>query len=263
MIKSETAWIREPEKYAAYVNRTTEKEILKQFLAGAYYQGELSIQPGDVGKKILDLGSGLGSLTGFLSALFSRHDIYAVERSKEFNSYAEAKTPNSGNITFYCRHFEDFSPVLFDFILCSHAMQYIDSRVDEFLLKLRDALTAEGEAWIIVQEEAGINQIVKTAIPFLNKKNPYFERWFVHDYVRKRLSELGISFQTTTFISAFKTIDFKNPNEQDRKCLDFILLDSYEEKNDVLIDQLSHLGKSITKNGYIVHEVGVTRIRRF
>lgn len=262
MTQNKTAWIREPEKYAAYVDRTTEKEILKQLLAGAYFQGELPIQPGDVGKKVLDLGAGLGSLTGFLAALFNRHDVYAVERSREFVSYAEEKTPNPGNITFYCRHFEDFSPIRFDFILCSHAMQYIDSSVDEFLLKLRDGLTADGEAWIIIQENAGINQIVKTALPFLNIKNPYFERWFVHDHVRRRLSELGIKFQTSTFISAFKTINFENPDEQDRKCLDFFLLDCYEEKNDALQTHLAQLGQAIIKNGYILHEVGVTRIRR-
>lgn len=257
-----TAWIRDPAKYAAYVERTNEKEILRGLLAGAYYQGELPIKPGDVGKTVLDLGCGLGSLTAFLAALFQNHDVYALERSKDFLSFAERDVPNPGNIRFYCRHFEDFGGRSFDFVLCSHAMQYIDSPVDEFLLRLRDSLTAEGEAWIIIQEEAGINQIVKASFPYLNKENPYFSRWFVHSYVRQRLEALGIQHSTSTFVSHFRTLDFTAPDEQDKLCLGFFLLDSYEEENAELHAHLAGVGSSLAVNGYIRHEVGVTRIRR-
>ena len=256
------AWIKDPAKYAAYVERTTEKEILKGLLAGAYFQGELPITPGQSNKKVLDLGCGLGSMTGFLAAVFQNHDIFAVERSREFLAYAERDVPNVGNINFYCRHFEDFADHRFDFILCSHVIQYIDSQIDEFLLRLRDSLTAAGEAWLIVQETAGINQIVKAAIPYMNRKNPYFDRWFVHDFVRQKLSDLGINFQTSTFVSYFKTMNFKNPTGKDKLCLDFILLDCYEETNSVLMDHLSQVGETISVNGYIRHEVGVTRIKR-
>lgn len=261
-MNKQTAWIRNPAKYAAYVERTTEKDIFKGLLAGAYYQGKLPIKPGDKNKKVLDLGCGLGSLTVFLSALFKDHDIYAVERSKSFLDYAEQNVPNAGNINFYCQHFEDYSNRNFDFILCSHVLQYIDSPIDEFLLKLYDSLTVKAEAWIVLQEDKGINQVVKAAIPHLNKKNPYIENWFVHEYVRHRLRALGIRYHTSTFVSYFKAINFGNPTEKDKLCLDFFLLDCYEETNVALVNSLSQLDRSISANSNIRHDVGITKICR-
>ena len=257
-----SGWIKEPLKFEAYVKRTNEKEILKTLLNTAHVRGELSIGPDDKGKKVLDLGCGLGSLTGFLAALFADCDIFALERSKPFFDYAERAVPNPGNIRFYCRHFEDYAASRFDFILCSHALQYIDSPLDEFLLRIRESLTAEGEAWLVIQEEPGINEIVRAAIPTLTKLNPHFESWFTHERVKQRLTELGIEHTSSRFISYFRALDFDHLDTEDRLCLDFILLDSYDESNSDLVERLVQLGHDIAKDGLIRHDVGISRIRR-
>lgn len=255
-------WIADPLKYFAYVARTDEKDLLKAMLAGAFHRGELPIHPGDHGKRILDLGCGIGANTGFLAGLFSGNDVFAVERSTPFVRYAEQHVADPGNIHFWSRHFEDLTSLDFDFILCSHVLQYIDSSLDEFLSLLRAALKADGECWILVQEESGINQIVKAALPHLRQTNPYFARWFVHDHVRRRLAVLGIRFSTSTFVSHFRAPDFRDPQGDDRRCLDFVLLDSLEEDNQELQQGLVALGAKLVVNGLIRHDVGVTRIRR-
>ena len=255
-------WIRNPLKYQAYVSRTDEKDILKAMISSAFCKGELPIRPGDHGKRILDLGCGVGAMTGFLATLFAGNDIYAIERAPQFIKYAEQHVVNPGNVRFYAKNFEDFALFDFDFILCSHVLQYIDSPIDDFLLLLRKALKAEGEAWVIVQEEAGINQIVRAVLPYLHRQNPYFVRWFVHDHIRSRLDVLGISFLTSKFVSYFRAPNFKEPKGCDRQCLDFVLLDAFEEDNLDLRQCLAALSDKLVVNGLVRHEVGVTRIRR-
>lgn len=257
-----SSWIKNPVKYHAYVTRTNEKDLLKTMLAAAFQRGELPVRPGDHGKRILDLGCGIGALTGFLAELFKGNDIYAIERSHKFLAYAEQHVINPGNIRFYAQHFEDFAALDFDFILCSHVLQYIDSPIDDFLLLLRNSLKADGECWIILQEDAGINQIVRAVTPYLHKVNPYFARWFVHDHVRRRLSASNIPFKTSTFVSYFRAPDFKEPKGCDRQCLDFVLLDAFEEDNQEFRQSLAALGDKLVVNGRVRHEVGVTRIRR-
>lgn len=257
-----SGWIRDPNKYKAYVDRTNEKEILKSMITRAYYQGQLPIKPGDSGKRVLDLGCGIGANTSFLASLFDQHDVHAVERSREFLAFAEDSVINPGNTTFYCAHFEDFAKSGYDFILCSHVLQYIDGLLDEFLLRLRDALAPDGEAWIVLQEEVGINQIVSTAIPYLSRPSPYLMRWFVHSHVRGRLAELGVAHDTAKFVSIFKAPDFVNPTGKDKLCLEFFLLEEYQGDNDGLRAALADLGGRISVDGYVRHEVGITRIRR-
>ena len=55
--------------------RQLQKEILKSLLAREFYLKNLSVKPGDHGRRVLDLGCGIGALTAFLSELFSGNDV--------------------------------------------------------------------------------------------------------------------------------------------------------------------------------------------
>jgi len=251
-----------PERYKAYVDRTNEKEILKTYLMREFNNGNLSIRPGGTGGRVLDLGCGIGALTSFLSELFTGNDVVGIERSKQLLNYGERNVPTDANITLINCCFEDFNKYNWDFILCSHVLQYIDTDLKEFLKKIWESLRPGGETWIILQEESGINQFVKTALPVLSNPDPHFLNWFVHNHVRKSLDELGIHFTTNWFRSYFRAPNFKNPTLDDKNLLNFILLGGFEPDNEILVARLEELNNLVTPDGFFPHDVGITRIRK-
>lgn len=251
-----------PERYKAYVDRTNEKEILKVLLAREFLLGNLSIRPGDKGKRVLDLGCGIGALTTFLAQLFKNNDIVAIDRSKRILNYAEKIVSASTNVELVLGYFEDFSRKNWDFILCSHVLQYIDSDLKDFIKKIWESLRPGGETWIILQEQRGINQFIRKALPVLSHPDPHFLKWFVHDHVRKILDELGIPFTTGWFRSFFWAPNFKNPSPDDLNFLNFLLLGGFEPENTILVSSLDELKNLVAPKGFVPHDVGVTRIRK-
>lgn len=252
-----------PQNYEIYVKRTNEKIILQNEIARAYYMNELPIRPGEFNKKVLDLGCGLGTNTAALISLFETHDVYALDISKDFiNIASEFLIAPNNNLCFIHKAFEDFDKLKFDFILCSHTLQYIDTPLIPFLKKIFEHLTHNGEAWIILQEEHGINQIVRESIPFLNKKSPHFNDWFVHCYVRELLLDLGVKIRAQTFLSYFFAPNMDDLNNGDINLLNFFLLDGFEINNIELRNTLKNLIEHQSIKGFIPHEVGITKFRK-
>lgn len=254
-----------PRNYEAYVKRTNEKTLLHKELSRAYWAGELPIRRGDVNKKILDLGCGLGTNTQTLLNLFENHDVCAIDISKDFLNHAKSYLidPNR-NLLIEHTAFEDFSPRYhFDFILCSHVLQYIDTPLVPFLKKIIESLTPNGEAWIVLQEERGINQLIHTSRPFLDNPSPYFSKWFVHDQVRNILLELGVEIRSRIILSYFRAPDLNNLGEEDVALLNFILLNGFDPRNDDLLHALDSTLRTVRQpSGLIPHEIGITKLRR-
>ena len=166
-----------PINYQAYIVSTNEKTLLHKELARAYWAGELPIRPGDSNKRVLDLGCGLGTNTSVLLGLFDQHNVFAIDRSKDFLDCAASHVIDAhNNLTIEHCAFEDFTQGRFDFILCSHVLQYIDTELIPFIKKISESLTPDGEAWIVLQEERGINELILASLPYLNAPSPYFKK---------------------------------------------------------------------------------------
>jgi SAM-dependent methyltransferase len=254
-----------PTNYIEYVERTNEKQLLRLELERAFLAGELPIRPGDRRiKRILDLGCGPGVNAVALSGIFSEHQIIALDVAKEQASWTAGATTNLGlkNIEVLHGAFEDFKSGGFDFILASHVLQYIDTPLTPFISKIRECLKPGGEAWILVQEKLGINQIVESALPYLSLPHPYLRRWFTHDRVRRILSALQISFNTKTFISHF-TVPSDTENKQAwNRLINFFLIDSYEQGNPELETVIHNVICQLQRSGSIVHKVSISKFSR-
>jgi SAM-dependent methyltransferase len=158
--------------------------------------------------------------------------------------------------------FEDFPKKIFDFILCSHVLQYIDTPEIPFVKKILESLAPGGEAWIVLQEEIGINSLIETSIPYLNNPSPYFEKWFVHDHIRNVLVDFRIEIRTKKIPSFFRTPNLRQPGKEENDMMNCILINCFEPANRDLIAALSKTIRKISRNGYIYHEVGITKVRR-
>lgn len=252
-----------PANYQAYVLATNEKALLHKELARAYWAGDLPIRPGDSNKRVLDLGCGLGTNTSVLLSLFDQHDVYAIDRSRDFLNYTTSQVIDPiNNLTVEHCAFEDFTRDRFDFILCSHVLQYIDTALIPFIKKITESLTTGGEAWIVLQEERGINELILASIPYLNVPSPYFKKWFVHDAVRKILMDMGVEIRSRKILSHFRAPNIDNPTEEDIALLNFILLDSFDLRSGELVNALNSEMQDISRSGLIPHEVGITKFRR-
>ena len=257
-----------PANYQAYIERTTEKAILKDKLTKAYMARALSIRPGEHRKRVLDLGSGLGTNTLVLSALFSDHDIHAIDVSGRFLGMAQENLGRhdvTKNTEFFHTAFEDFGRDGYDFILCSHVLQYINTDLEAFIRKIRESLTADGEAWIVLQEERGLNQIIQAARPYLDlgQAGSHFRDWFVHDRVRSVVSDLhGASTRYEHFESCFLAPSAHSPQKKDRDFLNFVLLDGFDPTNQDLSRAVESTIASMAPSRILPHDVGITRIRR-
>lgn len=257
-----------PTNYATYVVRTTEKHSLERQLVEAYWSGALSVRPGDRRKRILDLGSGLGTNTIVLASLFQEHEIHAVDVSRDFAEAAAGNLASARlgrNATIFRSAFEDFDRYHYDFVLCSHVLQYIDTPLDSFLRKIVGSLKADGEAWIVLQERRGISQLVQAATPFMSTPSRYFRRWFTHQQVRELVHEIqGIQMRCDWFPSCFRAPSLIDPSEVDIALLNFFLLDGFEPDNAEMLEALRSAMKEMAPygGGYLPHDVGITRIRR-
>lgn len=252
-----------PANYRAYVAGTDEKVLLHKELARAYWAGELPIRFGDSNKRVLDLGCGLGTNTSVLLGLFDQHDVYAIDRSRDFLDYATSQIidPNN-NLTIEHSAFEDFTRRRFDFILCSHVLQYIDTELIPFIKKIYESLAAGGEVWIVLQEERGINELILASLPYLDAPSPYFKKWFVHDAVRKILMDMGVEIRSRKILSHFRAPNIDDPAEEDIALLNFILLNGFDYRNVELVNVLTSKIARKSRSGLIPHEVGITKFRR-
>jgi len=251
-----------PKHYLAYVQRTNEKYILHNILNSYYLKGYLPIKKGDKNKKILDLGAGLGTNTTFLQNLFPEHEIWAVEPNKEFCDVLNFKIVKEGKVIIENVAFEDFKERKFDFILVSHVLQYIDTSVISFVKKIIEILNKDGEAWVVLQEYSGINQIVEASCKFLENPSRYFSHWFIHNDLRKEFYYNNIKFRSQIFQSCFRPPEMTNILEQDINLLNFILVNGFDINNKFLLQSLNNMISKNTINNYMLHEVGISKISK-
>ena len=251
-----------PGNYRAYVERTNEKLLLADALRQAYHRGELPIRSGDSGGSILDLGCGLGTNTQVLLDLFREHDVHAIDRSASFIRFAGRNLVSPGrNLHIEQIPFEDYGGK-FDFVLCSHVLQYIDTDVEPFIVKIVESLKSGGEAWIVLQEEVGINQLVQAVRPLLDRPSPYLQRWFTHPPVREFAFGRWEHVAATKFTSHFRAPDMARLSSSDTSVLNFMLLGGFDVQNDALRARLSRAVDRCGERGLIPHEVGITKIRK-
>ena len=251
-----------PENYRAYVERTDEKAQLAALLSQSYLKNDLPVRPGDRGGRILDLGCGLGTNTSLLLNLFTEHEVHAIDVSRRFVDYASRNLRPADNLVLERVAFEDYRRSGFDFILCSHVLQYIDTNVDQFIAKIVGSLKPGGEAWIVLQEEVGINQLVQSARPVIENPNRHLQNWFVHSYVRELTFGRSDYVTATKFESHFRAPDMAQLSSNDTAFLNFILLDRFDAKNHKLRERLFDAVAKNSSGGWIRHDVGITRIRR-
>lgn len=261
--QARTPILIQPRSYEAYVSRTNEKSLLRTELGRAFRAGELPIRPGDTGKRILDLGCGLGTNTLELMSLFPGNMIVAIDKSPDMIAYAEQHVPApNGGLHLEVIPFEDFRSARFDFILCSHVLQYIDTPLRPFVRKMLGSLLPGGEIWVVLQEEIGLNTLILHSRPHLAHFSPYFEHWIVHEHVRRLLRKMDVNHVASKFRSHFLAPDFEHFTEEDQLLLDFVFLGGFNPKDMHLVDELARSIRELSDTRSIPHDVGITKIRR-
>jgi len=252
-----------PANYAAYVARTNEKALLHEELIRAFYFKELPIQPGDSGKRILDLGCGLGTNTQLLLNLFPHHDVIAIDNLPEMVDFALAHllAPRD-NLVLERVAFEDFRGPRFDFILCSHVLQYISTPLTAFLKKMMELLEPGGEAWIVLQERRGLNQLIVAGLEHVRRVSPYFEHWFTHGRVRRLLLRAGHESRILVMPSSFQAPHLASLTVDDVAFLNFVYLDGFDPNNHSLLSAIDRTLRPLTCSGLVRHDVGITKVRR-
>ncbi|QQS34769.1 MAG: class I SAM-dependent methyltransferase [Ignavibacteriales bacterium] len=260
MIKDYT--FTSPKNYLAYVERTNEKLLLQEELLRAFNNNELPIKKGDTGKKILDLGCGLGTHTNFLSKMFPDNKIIAIDISKDYIDLLIPKMKTIYNVELYKIAFEDYIGTTFDFILASHVLQYIQTPFIEFTNKIIQTLKSQGELWIVLQEKRGLNQIIVQSKEILNTQSSFFKNWFTHEEVRVALDHLNVTLRYKTLHSRFRAINYITPTADDINFLNFVLLNDLTDysKHDLL--KIIELQKPLIHNDMIYHDVGISKVRR-
>ncbi len=205
------------ERYLAYVNSTNEKEMLRDYVTCEYVMGNLPIKPNDTRpKNILDLGCGTGANLGWLMELFKGHNVEGIDRSKAQISQITIPGAPVMHVAF-----EDHRKGNYDFILASHVLQYIDTPGIEFIGKVREALTTNGEAWFIQQRVIGMYEIIGHTRRYV--ENSRLKHWLsFEDYVLM-LRSAGIPHARKALRTSFEGVNFKNPTPQDKRRLEFIL----------------------------------------
>ncbi len=244
-----------PGRYVAYVSKTNEKTVLHQHIKNEYEAGNLPIKYEQQGR-VLDLGCGTGANTEALSKIFRNSLIVAIDRSPQQLSYAVAQ--NVGGVIYIPIPFEDFSYSNYDFVLASHVLQYIDTDPKSFIRKMIDALSTDGEAWIVQQTRKGMYEIISHQKAFLT--NPRFNTWLtLEDYI-KMVDEIGFTYRLQLLPTSIDGINFENPSEEDRRRLEFMFcLDQGFDQQPA--EFKSHLSK-LTSGRKIYHPNGIIKIRR-
>ncbi len=264
--------IRDPENsykrvepYLAYVEKTNEKQKFITYMQSAYAEGSFPIKPEQKGKHVLDIGSGNGLLAEAIARMLPGHRVDAIERSPAQFEFARANHQLE-NITYANLPLEKYEPSsLYNFILASHVLQYIDSSTEAFVRRTAELLDAEGEAWLIQQTRRGMAEIISHQRPYLT--SPRFDNWKTfEDYERETQEAFAGSGEisiTADFIdSSIEQIDFQNPSENDKLRLEFIFcLDRpFDEQTQEFKDHLAtlHLGEG----GRISHPNGVLKLKK-
>ncbi len=252
----------DPINYRAYLARTDEKLLLQQELFNAYINKELPIGIGDVGKKILDLGCEIGTHTSFLADLFKSHEIHAIDVSDSFIKCTKKRIIANDHVSIDNIAFEDFSVTDYDFILASHVLQYIRTPLVSFIKKIIEHLAYGGEAWVVLQEEEGINSIVQAGKPYMKDPSPYFSNWFVHDKIRRILYDQNIVVKPNIINSNYICVDFDKVTPTDLNFLNFVLLGGYDINNLELNTAIANAQKETVHDKYVTHKIGISKIRK-
>lgn len=253
-----TGTYNKPERYKTYVKHTDEKVKLANYLSQQYFQGDLPIKPADKDRKrALDVGCGNGVNLEILKDVFIEHQISGVEQSFAQFQYAVANA--IPRVQYIWSPFQEFRDTGFDFILTSHVLQYIDTNPAFFLCKLRHSLNEKGEAWVVQHTEEGIAEIINHMMPYA----PHLDNWKTfNDYVAI-VKELGFSYDTTMLPTSIKGIDFRNPSEEDKRRLEFILAleGDFDNSSSEFRNHLAKLNEIFTGEK-ISHPNGIIKIRR-
>ncbi len=202
--------------YRFYASATNEKSFLEQKVISQYYAGSLPIKLGDKNKRVLDLGSGTGANTWWLREVFPDHTIIALEPS-----IGQIDQVDFLDYKIYNSSFEEFDQKNFEFILCSHVLQYINTNPKKFIQKIYDSLVPGGEAWIIQQTQYGLNEIIQQVKPHL--KNNLFDDWLLFNDYALLVDNLKLPYETDIMHTSIQGIDYKNPTNAQKKILKFIL----------------------------------------
>ena len=245
-----------PEQYLAYCRNTNEKALLHN----AIYNNFSHQDP----VHILDIGSGNGINTVYLADRFPNTLIDAIENSEEQIKLG-MQTRDRWNINYLQIPFEKLrTQRKYDFVLASHVLQYIDTDVSAFVEKAASMLELNGDLWIVQQTRIGMYQIINHQRPFL--QDPRFKDWKTfEDYepiVRDTLDGGNYNIDIDYLGSSFKEINFKDPSEEDKLRLEFILcLDKpFDQQTPEFKEHLAKL--ELGSNGRIRHPNGILKIRR-
>jgi ubiquinone/menaquinone biosynthesis C-methylase UbiE len=240
--------------YWTYCKYSNEKRLLHQ-----YIEHNLTKKP----SAILDIGCGNGINTVFVANRFPNTIIDAIERSKAQINEAKLRN-NATNINYINVDLEHFTSIkTYDFILCSHVLQYIDSNLEQFVKSATTLLDGQGELWFIQQTKEGMTQIINHQMPYLS--NPRFKNWKVFEDYRVSIeSILGKDYQLCAdyLDSSISQINFKNPSEDDKLRLEFILCldESFDEQSAQFKKHLSKL--RLGDGNGISHPNGILKIKR-
>lgn len=247
-----------PERYKAYVSKTSEKVMLHTELRQSYAGGELSIRPHEQGKRVLDLGCGIGANLPVLCEVFGRHTIFAIDASVQLVEHARESCGK--NVIYITQAFEDFPEKKFDFILASHVLQYVDTDPRQFIAKIYESLSTAGEAWIVQQTAHGMAEIITHQREFLIDSR--FSKWRTfHEYVRMvdELSiERGFRYKTQILGSSFEGIQFDHPTDNDKLRLEFIL--GLQATFDTVGENFQKHLRKIKKVDRVYHPNGIIKI---
>lgn len=240
------------ERYIEFLKGTDEIDLLIQRLWQEFLNRNLPIRPDDLSiKRVLDLGSGPGNISRELRRIFLGHDIRCIERTPIYKDIYDYEVVP----------FEDSEDRPYDFILLSHVLQYIDTDVESFLMKVIESLTADGEVWIIQQTQQGMYEVIMHVREHLTSQR--FKTWQTfEDYIEivDRLSKRKGCIYTIEYLpSSFAGFQWHSLSQSDILRLEFILcindLTQYLKQEPLMFSGLETMGR-------IQHPNGILRIRR-
>jgi len=249
------------EKYRLFCEHSDEKEHFQQYVLESPGTSGLRYML-EEGGNILDIGSGEGTITEFLSKTFPKTQIDAIDPN--LAQITRAQTENAGtNIEYQNLSFEDFeSERKYEFILQSHVLQWFRGILKDSVKKAASLLSEKGEMWFVHQSDKAFRQLIDPLRDHL--KNEYFENLMqFEEYAAKIKKILGGKYKygEAYLDTSSEGVDFVNPSEEDKKRLEFILcLDQpFDEQGDAFKADLAKLKGEVKR---IRHQSGILIVRR-